>query len=89
MKAVVCKEANLAVVERPDPVPGKGQVLLKVYVGTSGKVEEVRLMKKLDPACDEVAVKWAKEKFRFKPAMAGDQPVGMWIDVPVTFVIDR
>jgi len=30
MKAVVCKEAKLCVAERPDPVPGKGQALLKV-----------------------------------------------------------
>lgn len=30
MKAVVCKEAALAVDERPEPVPGEGQVLLEV-----------------------------------------------------------
>src|SRR5687767_7421235 len=67
----------------------EGQVLLKVYVGVSGRVEDVKLVRRLDPSCDDVAVKWAKEKFRFKPAMAGDEPVGMWIDVPVTFVIER
>lgn len=67
----------------------EGQVILKVYVGTEGRVTQVRIVKKLDPSCDEVAIKWAKEKFRFKPAMLGDEAVGMWIDVPVTFVIDR
>jgi len=30
MRAVVCKEAKLNVVDRPDPVPGKGHVLLRV-----------------------------------------------------------
>lgn len=30
MKAVVCRHAELKVVERPDPVPQKGQVLLRV-----------------------------------------------------------
>jgi threonine dehydrogenase-like Zn-dependent dehydrogenase len=30
MKAVVCRQGNLSVTERPEPVPGKGQVLLKV-----------------------------------------------------------
>ncbi len=30
MKAVVCKQSKLSVTERRDPVPGKGQVLLKV-----------------------------------------------------------
>ncbi|HYA65382.1 MAG TPA: alcohol dehydrogenase catalytic domain-containing protein, partial [Burkholderiaceae bacterium] len=30
MKAVVCKNKEFSVVDRPDPKPGKGQVLLKV-----------------------------------------------------------
>lgn len=30
MKAVICKEAKLNVVDRPDPVPGRGHVLLRV-----------------------------------------------------------
>ncbi len=30
MRAVVCKEAELGVVERPEPIPGKGQVRIEV-----------------------------------------------------------
>jgi threonine dehydrogenase-like Zn-dependent dehydrogenase len=30
MRAVACREAELEVVERPDPVPGKGQLLVEV-----------------------------------------------------------
>jgi threonine dehydrogenase-like Zn-dependent dehydrogenase len=30
MRAVVCKQASLEVIERPDPVPGAGQVLIDV-----------------------------------------------------------
>ena len=30
MKAVVCKDAQLTVADRPDPVPGKGQAVLRV-----------------------------------------------------------
>ena len=30
MRAVVCKDASLSVAERPDPVPGRGQLLLEV-----------------------------------------------------------
>ena len=33
MKAVVCKNSGFEVAERPDPVPGKGQVRLKVLRG--------------------------------------------------------
>lgn len=82
--------------ERTPPYPPdardreiEGQVLLKLYINTEGRVAQVRIIQKLDPSCDEIAVRWAKEKFRFKPAMLGDEAVGMWIDVPVTFVIDR
>ncbi|MCW2957448.1 MAG: hypothetical protein JWP18_251, partial [Solirubrobacterales bacterium] len=30
MRAVVCHQATLDVVERPEPVPGKGQVRIQV-----------------------------------------------------------
>lgn len=67
----------------------EGSVLLDVYVGVSGRVERVRVVQRLDPSCDEIAIQWAKEHWRFKPAMAGDQPVGMWIAVPVRFELER
>jgi periplasmic protein TonB len=83
-------------VDRTPPYPEsakaheiEGQVLLNVYVGSSGRVEEVRFVRKLEASCDKVALEWAKRRWRFKPAMAGGQAVGMWITVPVTFVLER
>jgi TonB family protein len=67
----------------------EGQVLLNVYVGMSGRVEDVRFVRRLEPSCDKIAVEWAKKHWRFKPAMAGEKAIGMWITVPVTFILDR
>jgi protein TonB len=82
--------------ERTPPYPDsakereiQGQVLLNVYVGTSGRVEQVKVLQHLEKSCDEIAVKWAREHWRFKPAMAGEEPVAMWIPVPVTFVLEH
>ena len=82
--------------ERTPPYPEEakaaeveGQVLLRVYVGTSGRVERVRILRRLGSGCDEIAVKWAKKKWRFTPAQAGEEAVGMWITVPVRFVLER
>jgi protein TonB len=82
--------------ERTPPYPDsakereiQGQVLLKVLVDVNGRVEQVKVLQHLERSCDEIAVKWAREHWRFKPAMAGDEAVPMWIPVPVTFVLER
>jgi protein TonB len=66
-----------------------GRVLLRIYVNEQGRIARVRVVQGLGGGCTAAAVRWAKEKWRFTPAKAGDQPVGMWITVPVTFVLDR
>ncbi len=66
-----------------------GRVMLRVYVDTSGRVARVRVLKPLGGGCTEAAVRWAKTRWRFTPARAGPEPVGMWITVPVTFILDR
>lgn len=66
-----------------------GRVLLRVYVDSNGRVARVRVLQALGGGCTEAAVRWAKTKWRFTPAKAGDEAVGMWITVPVTFVLDR
>jgi periplasmic protein TonB len=82
--------------ERTPPYPREakaleieGKVVLKVWVAETGRVTEVKLLKGLGYGCDEVALKWAKEKWRFEPAMAGDKPIGMWITTTMTFVLER
>ena len=67
----------------------EGRVMLRVYVGASGRVEKVRVIKGIGYGCDESAVRHAKKNWRFKPAIQAGSVVGMWIPVPVTFVLDR
>lgn len=67
----------------------EGQVVLQVLVGVSGRVEQVKIVRKLDPELDRAALQMARERWRFKPALAGAEPVPVWITVPVTFVLER
>ena len=67
----------------------EGRVMLRVYVGLSGRVEKVKVIKGIGFGCDESAVRHAKKNWRFRPAIQDGSVVGMWIPVPVTFVLDR
>ena len=67
----------------------EGRVMLRVYVGATGRVERVKVLKGIGYGCDESAVRHAKKNWRFKPAIQDGAVVGMWIPVPVTFVLDR
>lgn len=68
MKAVVCRNKVLSVVDRPEPVPGKGQVLLKVLAcGICGSDLHVRQY------CDQ----WGEVMARsgYKALLRSDQEV--------------
>lgn len=82
--------------ERAPPYPRvarakeiEGKVLLRVYIAEDGTVKEVEVLERLGGGCTEAAVQWAKTKWRFEAARSGDERVGMWITVPVRFVLDR
>jgi TonB family protein len=60
-----------------------------VYIDEEGRVADVKVLKSLGGGCTQAAVKWAKTKWKFEPARAGKEPVGMWLSVPVRFVLDR
>ena len=68
MKAVVCQQAELSVAERPDPVPGKGQLLIEVTrAGICGSDLHAR------HHCDELA--GVMEETGYDDFMRSDQPV--------------
>ncbi len=82
--------------ERAPPYPEEakaqeleGTVLLRVYVAEDGHVKKVKVLQSLGLGCTEAAVAWAEKKWRFEPARAGAEAVGMWITVPVRFVLER
>jgi len=60
-----------------------GIVMIQALVGKDGKVHDVRVVKSiplLDKAADEAVRQWI-----FKPALANNKPVAVWVGVPVRF----
>jgi protein TonB len=64
----------------------EGTVILKLLVDTTGYVINVKVVKSLNPAFDESAVKAAKT-WRFSPAKQRDKPVRVWLSYPVRFTL--
>jgi protein TonB len=57
----------------------EGEVLVRILVGTDGRVAETKLARGLGHGLDEKALELAR-RFRFKPARNdADQPVATWI----------
>ena len=63
-----------------------GRSVLKVTIGTEGRVTEVQLIQSSgQPALDAAAQKRVSEEWRFNPATRNGQPVTQTIQVPVDF----
>lgn len=63
----------------------EGIVILQVFVNAKGFVEDVVMQKSLpNTGFDEAAIRAVKQ-VRFKPAMQRDQPLGVWIAIPIRF----
>ena len=65
----------------------EGTVLLRVFVSAQGAPETIELHRssgspRLDRAARETVRSW-----RFVPARKGERPVGAWVLVPITFVL--
>ncbi len=63
-----------------------GTVFLKIFVNDKGRVEKAEVIKSI-PMLDQAAID-AVRRFVFKPAMQRDRPVGVWISIPVRFVLN-
>jgi protein TonB len=60
-----------------------GTVMIQALVGKDGKVHDVRVVKSiplLDKAADDAVRQWI-----FKPALANNKPVAVWVGVPVRY----
>jgi protein TonB len=67
----------------------QGIALLRVYVSAQGLAETVELkassgFARLDQAAQEAVSRW-----RFVPARRGEQAVAAWVQVPITFQLDK
>ena len=60
-----------------------GTVMIQALVGKDGKVHDVRVVKSiplLDKSAEDAVRQWV-----FKPALANNKPVAVWVGVPVRF----
>lgn len=67
----------------------EGRVLLRVFVDPDGRAREVHIQgasghARLDRAAQEAVARW-----RFVPARRGEESVGAWVLVPVSFTLKQ
>lgn len=63
----------------------EGETLLRLFVTAAGGVDSTRIERSSGhPAFDSAAVSGSRD-LRFEPATRGDQPVGIWVLLPVEF----
>ncbi len=63
----------------------QGRVILRFCVTYKGLVDQVQVLKGVDPALDNEAIRVIKMLPGWKPGKQGGKPVNVWYSVPVTF----
>ena len=63
-----------------------GNVIVRVFVGTDGRVKRAEIEKGNDLFND--AALEAVRQWRFTPALNNNQPVGVWVRIPIHFQIN-
>ena len=66
----------------------QGRVLLNVFVNAAGQAEKVEIRTSSGYASLDQAARNAVQKWKFVPARKGDQPIGAWVVVPISFVLE-
>lgn len=65
----------------------EGTVIIQAFVDKNGRVQETVVLKGIpNTGLDEAAAD-AIKRTRWKPAKQRDRPVGVWISVPVNFIL--
>jgi protein TonB len=63
----------------------QGRVILRFCVTYKGAVDQVQVLKPVDPALDNEAIRVIKMLPPWKPGKQGGKAVNVWYSVPVTF----
>ncbi len=62
----------------------QGYAVVSAVVGTTGRVEDVRLVKSLDPRLDQKALDAAMQ-WEFRPGLRAGTPVPVTVQIELTF----
>jgi len=63
----------------------QGKVFIRFCVNYKGMVEQVSVIRSVDPLLDAEAVRVVKTLPAFKPGKQGGKPVNVWYSVPINF----
>jgi len=66
----------------------QGRVSLRFVVTPDGSVEQVEVVKSLDPSCDREAVNKVKKMPKWVPGRQNGNPVSVYYNLPVRFQLD-
>lgn len=66
-----------------------GKVIVRFCVTSKGGVDQVSVIKGVDPALDAEAIRVVKTIPAFKPGKQGGKPVPVWFTVPIIFQISK
>ncbi|MBQ6080741.1 MAG: energy transducer TonB [Muribaculaceae bacterium] len=72
-------------VNYPEGSDLEGVVILQFVVKTDGSIGEVKVLRGLDPAFDQEAIRLVKSLPNFTPGRQNGQPVAVWYTLPVRF----
>jgi len=62
----------------------EGKVVLYVHISETGEVLKTKVQESVNPECDKAAIK-AIQSVKWNPAKQGDDPVAVWVAVPISF----
>jgi len=77
--------ANIAYPEIAKENNIQGRVILRFCVTYKGGVDQVSILKPVDPSLDNEAIRVIKMLPPWKPGKQGGKPVNVWYSVPVVF----
>jgi len=63
----------------------QGKVILRFVVGKDGKISDVKVVKGIDPSCDNEAMRVVKAMQPWIPGRQNGNPVAVYFTLPVTF----
>jgi protein TonB len=65
----------------------EGTTLLRVHVAADGRVTDIQVDQSAGhPDLDRAAAE-AVRRWKFEPGRRGNEPIGMWVRLPVQFVL--
>jgi len=79
---------NLKYPEEASSIGIQGKVILKFVVRSDGSVDRIEIIRGIDPALDNEAVRVVKTLPKFKPGRQAGIAVPVWFMLPVTFRIE-